>query len=1180
MDTDFKALKIRIASPEDILSWSHGEVLKPETINYRTQRPEKDGLFSERIFGPTKDWECYCGKYSKIRYKGIICDKCGVEVTRSIVRRERLGHIKLAAPVVHPWFLKTQISLILDAPPLKLEKVAYYASYIVTSVDLEKIKHAIEDVDKEYKSRNDESLKATAQETKESLKSLDVGKILDEVGYLRLAQRFGNVFTAQRGAEGIRACLKNLNLGKIAEDVEKELEKDGNKLKLKKLLRRLKLAKSMQKNKINPEWMVLAILPVLPPDLRPMVALDGGRYATSDLNDLYRRVINRNNRLKKLLELRAPDVIVVNEKRMLQEAVDALIDNPESKTATGPARRRALRSLADMLKGKQGRFRQNLLGKRVDYSGRSVIVVGPNMRLNECGIPKRMALEIFRPFVISKVIERGLAHNIRNSNRLIEEAPPEIWEILEEVIRNKVILLNRQPTLHRLSVQAFYPVLVEDLVIQIPPMVCAAFNADFDGDLMAVHLPLSEEAQSEAVTLMLSGENTLLKPASGDPIATPSQDIVLGCYYLTHVESDATGSGSVFASYDEAMLAYANHFISLNAQIKVGKLETTYGRVLFNEVLPPGMDFVNETLNKKALAKLTAKLISMYGSKKAKDVLDSIKLLGFRYATKSGLSWGMDDLTIPAERERHIAEAEKKEAQIKEEYNEGLLTNDERESRVIEIWGEAHKTIAKTIPNTLSEKSSVYMMIDSGARGSWAQPMQMMGMKGLVANPKGEIIELPIRTSLKEGHSVLEYFISTHGSRKGLVDTALKTADAGYLTRRLIDTAQDVIIREENCKTKEGIIIWRQDGLDFGHDFATRLFSRTALKDIKVSKKVVVAEGEIIGHKAAEEIQASDIASVEVRSPIKCKTLYGICAMCYGLDLGNNEPIKVGEAVGIVAAQSIGEPGTQLTLRTKHAGGAAGRDITSGLPRVEELLEVRSPKGKAIITEVDGAVAKIEDKDLLRTVYITPASSEKKAKKTKKAKEAKYIEYPVTRTNSLYVKVGDAVKEGDVLSAGSLDLRELFRLKGKEECYRYIIKEIQRVYVSEGSPVNNKHIEIVVRQMFNRVIVTLSGDSGFVVGDIVDKSRFTEVNKKVKDAHKTVAKGAEALLGLTRTALTADGFLSAASFQETSRVLIGASSEGRIDYLRGLKENVIIGRELPIGRMAKGSEGVDSSDII
>lgn len=1172
-NTDFKALRIKIASPEDILSWSpNGEVIKPETINYRTQRPEKDGLFSERIFGPTKDWECYCGKYRKVRYKGIVCDKCGVEVTRSIVRRERMGHIKLANPVVHTWFLRTKIGLILDASSMKLEKVAYYAAYIVTSVNDEKRKAALEEIDREYKTRKDEDLKAAVSDLKDSLKKLQVGKILEESEYYSLVKKFSNVFTAASGGEGIRKVLENIDLKKLVHNVEADLKEVSDELKKKKLLRRLKLMKAMLKNSIKPEWMVLTVLPVLPPDLRPMVALDGGRYATSDLNDLYRRVINRNNRLKKLIELKAPDVITTNEKRMLQEAVDALIDNSASMTAAKPQQgaKRELRSLADMLKGKQGRFRQNLLGKRVDYSGRSVIVVGPNLKLDECGIPKRMALELFRPFVIGKVIERGLAHNIRNSNRLIEEAPPEVWEILEEVIKDRVVLLNRQPTLHRLSIQAFHPILIEDSVIQIPPMVCTAFNADFDGDQMAVHLPLGEEAQIEAQNLMLSGTNTLLKPASGDPIAVPTQDVVLGVYYLTRIVPGANGEGSTLSSKEEAALAYANGYIALNAKVRVdvpgqGKIDTTYGRLLLNEIIPEEIGFINENLTKKNISKLVAKVINKLGALKAKDFLDGIKLLGFKYANRSGISWGMDDLRIPIERDGIIAEAEKEVALVKEQYIDGLLTDGERRARTIEVWAAANKRVAEAVPKALPGTSSVYTIIDSGARGSWAQPMQMMGMKGLVTSPSGETIELPIRSCLKEGHTGLEYFIATHGSRKGLVDTALKTADAGYLTRRLIDVAQDVVVREENCKTKDGIKIQRADGLDFGHSFSARLFGRTALNDIKVGKKVIIEANGMIDHALAEEIEKSNIDVVEIRSTLTCKTLFGVCALCYGLDLGNNEPVRVGEAVGIVAAQSIGEPGTQLTLRTRHAAGVAGKDITHGLPRVEELFEVRSPKGKAILSEINGTVAKIEDKGALRTIYIVPKVKSAKEIESKKSAE-KFIEYSVARTNNLFVEVGDNVEVGARLSEGSLDLRELFQYKGKEETYRYIIQEIQRIYVSEGSPVNNKHIEIMARQLFGRMNITDSGDTDFIVGDVIDRSIFLEANQKVKDAGKSPAKGEEVLLGLTRAALAADGFLAAASFQETARVLITAASEGKVDYLRGLKENAIIGRQLPIGK--------------
>lgn len=1173
-EANFKALKISVASPEEILAWSHGEVVKPETINYRTQRPEKDGLFSERIFGPTKDWECYCGKYRKVRYKGVVCDKCNVEVTRSAVRRERMGHIKLATPVVHTWFLRSmpsRVGMALGESLSRLGRVTYYAAYIVVSVDEEKRKTALMEIDKELKVRakteetDVQELKEAALAAKDALKGLRPGKVLEEREFLSLGRRFGNVFTVGAGGEGIRKVLENLDLGKEINEMEKMLKGMDDDIETKKILRRLKFFKSMLSNSIRPEWMILTILPILPPDLRPMVPLDGGRYATSDLNDLYRRVINRNNRLKKLLELGAPDVIIINEKRMLQEAVDSLID-PGTRTTSKLGSKRPLRSLSEMLKGKQGRFRQNLLGKRVDYSGRSVIVVGPELKLDECGLPKTMALELFRPFVISEIMKRGLAYNIRNSNRLIDQAPPEVWEILEEIIKDRKVLLNRAPTLHRLGIQAFKPILIEDLAIRIPPFVCTGFNADFDGDQMAVHLPLSEEAQEEATNLMLSKKN-LLRPASGEAITYPTQDVVLGCYYLTKINPEAHGTGKVFSSPVEAKLAYDNGYVAINALVKVYDepakgTETTCGRLIFNEVLPRDFGFVNDILNKKALTKLVGALIDKYGQEKAGEILDNIKTIGFRYAARAGVSWSLADLTIPEEKPKILEEAETRVSLVEDQYLNGFLTDNEKQARIIGIWTETMEKITKIVPKTLREDNPVFIVIDSGARGSWGQPVQMIGMKGLVINPKGEVISLPIRSSLKEGHSSLEYFISTHGSRKGMTDTALRTAEAGYLTRRLIDAVQDVVIKEEDCKTKSGIPIYREDGAEFDHKLSQRLFSRTALEDIKIGRKVVVKAGEIIGEKAAEEIEKSNLDVVNVRSTITCKTLYGVCSRCYGLDLGRNKPVEIGEAVGIVAAQSIGEPGTQLVLRTRHAGGVAGKDITVGLPRVEELFEVRTPKGKAAISDVEGIVDKINEKGLLKIISIKVDSGKKK----------KIVEYSVLRSSDIVVSLGDKVRPGDRLSEGSIDLREFFRYKGKEESYRYLIKELQRIYLSEGVSINNKHIEIIVRQMFGRVRIISSGGTDLIPGEIIDKSKFYELNREMKKLNKEPIRGEELLLGVAKAALSADGWLSPASFQETARVLVKAASEGRIDYLRGLKENVIIGRLLPIGRTLRGGE--------
>jgi DNA-directed RNA polymerase subunit beta' len=1169
---DFKSLKIQIASPEKILSWSHGEVLKPETINYRTQRPERDGLFSERIFGPTKDYECYCGKYKKIRYKGVKCDKCGVEVIKSSVRRERMGHIVLAAPVTHIWFLKSvpsRIGLFVNAPIQKLSRVIYYAAYIVMSVNEENKKRVLEEIDKEFKTRKKTIAKGKIKEfeeeaarTKESLASILVGKILSEAEYFALSKKFPTVFEAGSGAEAIRKILERIDLAKEATKIEKEIKIGKDSVRQKKLLYKLKIVNSFIKNKMRPEWMMLTVLPVLPPDLRPMVALDGGRYATSDLNDLYRRVINRNNRLKKLLEIRAPEIIITNEKRMLQEAVDSLIDNSArfGSQQQMSSQRRPLKSLADILNGKEGRFRQNLLGKRVDYSGRSVIVVGPELPLDTCGLPKKMALELFKPFVISEIIKKGMAYNIRNANRLIDAATPEIWAILEEVIKDKKVLLNRAPTLHRLGIQAFKPALIEGLAIRIPPMVCAAFNADFDGDQMAVHLPLSEEAQNEASDLMLASRN-ILKPATGDPVTQPTQDIVLGCYYLTKIKDEHEKSpiAKIFADPEEAIMAYEFGKIRINELIKVraeGFIETSVGRLIFNKVLPEDFEFINKTMNKKEFSKLLSSLIDKYGIKDTWKILDEIKRLGFGYSAYSGVSWGMDDLIVPSEKNRIIVAAEKEANKIKEQYDEGLLTDFERHARIIGVWEKAKEEIAKLVPKTLNPNSSVYLIIDSGSRGSWAQPIQMMGMKGLVANPQGETIELPIKSSYKEGLSVLEFFINTHGARKGLTDTALKTAQAGYLTRRLVDVSQNLVVKDNDCKTTKGRTIVRKDGDDYGISFSQRIFGRTILKDVKSGNKIIIRAGGIVSRRVAREIEDSRIEEIDVRSPMECRADSGICSKCYGYDLAKIKPIEIGEAVGVVAAQSIGEPGTQLTLRTFHSGGVAGVDITHGLQRVQELLEVRVPKGKAHLAEADGVIEDIEQRKNIKVILL---------KTTDKKKKTKIIEYPVSGGAMVFVKPKDRVSMGDQLCEGSVDLQELFKFRGKEATERYIINEVQRIYASEGSAINDKHLEIIVRQMFSRVMVKDAGDTNFVPGEIAEKNRLMEINREAKKRGKSPALAKQLLMGITKVSLTTSSFLSAASFQETARVLVAAASEGKEDKLKGLKENVIIGRLIPAG---------------
>jgi DNA-directed RNA polymerase subunit beta' len=1170
---DITSISVRLASPEEIMKWSYGEVVKPETLNYRTQRPEKDGLFSERIFGPTKDYECYCGKYKKVRYKGIVCEKCGVEVTRAIVRRERMAHITLAAPVAHIWFLRTvpsKLGLILDISVSKLEKVVYYAAFIVTRVNEENRKRSLETLQKEFKTLKGEkgtnlkNITDTAENLKQVLAALKPGLILMESEYFSLAERFGDVFEADRGAGALRKILEQVDLKTLVKRLRKELEEVKDENRLRRVLRRLKIAQSMLDAKIRPEWMIFTVLPILPPELRPMVALEGGRYATADLNDLYRRVINRNNRLKKLMDLRSPEVIITNEKRMLQEAVDALIDNTaRAGVQLLSTRRRPLRSLADMLKGKQGRFRQNLLGKRVDYSARSVIVVGPELKLDECGLPKNMALELFRHFVINKIIERGLAFNIKQANRFIEQGSPEVWEILEEVIKNKRVLLNRAPTLHRLGIQAFKPQLIEDLAIRIPPLVCSAFNADFDGDQMAVHLPLTAEAQYEASTIMNAATN-LLKPSSGDPIVTPTLDMVLGVYFLTRIAEGAKGEGKALSSFSEAMHAYESGYIAINATIKVpveGKIiETSLGRLIFNSIFPADFGYVNEQFNKKKLPKFIGKIIEKYGIAETSQYIDAIKNIGYEYATLSAITWSTHDMILPKEKKAFIKAAEESIVVVESQFNEGLLTEKERFSKVIEIWSDARDKIAKCIPIAFTSENPIFMIVDSGSRGSWAQSSQMMGMKGLVGNPKGETIELPIKSSYKEGLRVIEFFNSTHGARKGTTDTALKTATAGYLTRRLVDVSQDIIVQEQDCGTDEGTSVVRKEGDEFGYAFGDRLYSRVSVEDIRVDRKLIAHKGEIITRDIAKAIHDSKVEVVKVRSPISCKTTNGICAACYGYDLTKNKLVAEGTAVGIIAAQSIGEPGTQLTMRTFHAGGVAGVDITHGLPRVEEIFEARPPKGKAPLAKTDGIVDEIEEKGLARIIKI-----KKSGGKIKKGKTASFDEYLVPGTITILVKEGERVKRGDALTEGPLDIRELLAFRGLEEAEHYIINEVQRIYVPEGASINDKHIEIIVRQMLSRVIVKEQGDGEAMPGDLVEKNKFIAINRVIKKKKGVIAKGILKVLGITRVALNSTSFLSAASFQETSRVLVNASVEGKIDPLNGLKENVIIGKLIPAG---------------
>jgi len=1212
---DLESVRIKIASPEEILSWSHGEVTKPETINYRTQRAEKDGLFCEKIFGPEKDYECYCGKYKRIRYKGVVCDRCGVEITRASVRRERMGHIKLTCPVSHIWFLRgipSIMGVILDIPTQQLERVIYFVAHIITNVNEEAKKKALEEIEREYerkvkigkaKAENEknkkeklkaalERLKVARNKAREEVLGIVPLRTLSEVGYCDLSLKYGEVFEAGTGAETLRKIFEKIDLKKEIEKMRKEIEaslaspddstaaevsKNLEGLEQKrKILRRLKLFQGMWQAGIRPEWMFLTVLPVLPPDLRPMVQLDGGRYASSDLIDLYRRVINRNNRLKYLLEINAPEVIVRNEKRILQEAVDALIDNGMRKgtmTQATTGGKRLLKSLADMLKGKQGRFRQNLLGKRVDYSARSVIVVGPELKINQAGIPKKMALELFKPFVIRKLLEKELAYNVRAASRLIEEGErtDEVWANLEEVVKEKLVLLNRAPTLHRLGIQAFYPVLIEGEAIRLHPMVCKAFNADFDGDQMAIHLPLSEMAQKEAREKMLASLN-LLKPATGTPIVALHEDIILGYYWLTAIVEGAKGEGKIFGSSDEAVLAYEFGEIDLRAKIKVRLApldsksssdftDTSVGRILFNQALPAGFPFRNQQTRIKDLERIVGEIIEKYSSQVVEETLDKIKELGFEYATQGGISWGMDDLLVPTEKKRIIEAAEKEVEKIEEHFKRGLLSREEKQAKVIDVWTRAKGEIEVLVPKTLPQDGPVFQIIDAGARGSWSQPIQMSGMKGLVINPTGQTIELPVKSSYKEGFDVLEYFISTHGARKGTVDTALRTSTAGYLTRRLIDVAHEVVVSEEDCKTGQGIKIFKSDAEEIDQNFLEKIVGRVSLEDIRG----VVKKGEIIDWKKGEKIiEKGGIKEVKARSVLTCQSLRGVCQKCYGWDLGYNKLATIGEAVGIVAAQAIGEPGTQLTMRTFHTGGVAGGgDITFGLPRVQEIFEARTPGGKAVISQVEGKVLEVTSEGVIR---IKPKTSEPKSKIAKaKRRKNEIVEYKIPPKMAIWVKPDQEVKPGQQLCEGNLDLKELSKFAGKEAIWQYIIKEVQRVYVSQGAPIHDKHLEVIVRQMFSRVKIKDPGDSHFTAGEVVERAKFLEENTRLKEENNKPAKGTPLVLGISRVALTIDSFLSAASFQETSRVLIKAALEGREDKLRGLKENVIIGKLIPAG---------------
>ncbi len=1191
---DFETIALKVASPDRIKEWSFGEVTKPETINYRTQRSEKNGLFDEKIFGPDKDYECYCGKYRGIRYKGIVCEKCGVEITRSIVRRERMGHIELATVVSHIWFLKSmpsRIATILGISTDEIEKVIYFAGYIITKVSEEDRIKYLKDLDSEYKAKvkslQDDKTKEAVKEmlinAKKEIESIQEGRVLDEVEYYNFGTKYGTMFEAGIGAEAIYNILKKVDLNKLLSDLNQELEKASN-LESIRINKRISVISAMVSSNIRPEWMFLTHIPVIPPALRPMVPLDGGRYATSDVNDLYRRVINRNNRLKKLKEIHAPDVILRNEKRILQEAVDALIDNSirhgSASGAVNQSQRRPLKSLADNLKGKRGIFRQNLLGKRVDYSGRSVIVVGPELHLNQCGLPKHMALELFKPFVTSQLLQKELAYNIRGASKLIEDGIPEVWAILEDVISDRFVLLNRAPTLHRLGIQAFKPVLIEGNAIQLHPLVCSAFNADFDGDQMAVHVPLSDEAQLEAKEIMASDKN-ILKPGSGDPtVSAKMLDIVLGCYWMTKEINGEKGEGKIFSTPNAAITAYDMGAVSFRAKVKVlpsasekykqfdGKLfETTVGRLLFNSVLPSNYPFINGEINKKKMTALVDDLIENYGIENIPPIIDKIKNFGFRYATFSGVNWGLDDIIIPEGKEAIVKEAKSKTENVAEHFNQGLISKDERRRQGIEIWHGAKAEIEKLMPETLPKNGSVIDMVSSGARGTMGNITQMAGMKGLITNTAGETIEFPIISCSKEGLTPLEYFITTHGARKGLTDTALNTAKSGYLTRKMFVVAQDTIITEEDCGTKDGVVIDKYAVSEMETPIAKHIRGRFLAEDVATPDgKVIFKKGDLLSKKDAQKIESLGITKVTVRSPLSCKTLNGICVKCYGVDLGKNKIVDLGEAVGTVAGQAIGEPGTQLTMRTFHAGGAAsvGGDIVSGLPRVEELFEKRKPKNPAVVSSVSGMISEIKVTEKEKLITVTPDLEDRKKDKEK-------VEYSTSLNRTVLVKVGDKVKKGEIITDGSADIDELFKYAGKDKTVDYIIHEINKPYELQGETVSRKHIETIVRQMFSRRKIKNPGDTNFITGDIVELGLLAEENARVKALGKEEAKAEPVVMGITEVSLSRQSFLSAASFQHTTRILISSSIRGNKDKLAGLMENVILGRLIPAGTGFKGS---------
>ncbi len=1165
----FESIKIGLASPDKIREWSHGEVKKPETINYRTLKPERDGLFCERIFGPQKDWECHCGKYKRIRYKGKICDRCGVEVTRSKVRRERMGHIELAAPVSHIWYFKgipSRIGLMLDISPRMLEKVLYFALYIVTDPG--------------------------------NVRELSKKQLLNEKEYRDMREKYEDDFKAAMGAEAIKDLLSEIDLDKLSNELKEELQGASGQKRV-RLLKRLEAVEAFRMSGNRPEWMILDVVPVIPPDIRPMVQLDGGRFATSDLNDLYRRVINRNNRLKRLLELGAPDIIVRNEKRMLQEAVDALIDNGRrGRPVTGP-NNRPLKSLSDMLKGKQGRFRQNLLGKRVDYSGRSVIVVGPELKMYQCGLPKEMALELFKPFVMKRLVETGKAGNIKAARKAVERAKPEVWDALEIVIKNHPVLLNRAPTLHRLGIQAFEPVLVEGRALKLHPLVCTAYNADFDGDQMAVHVPLSAEAQAEARFLMLAANN-LLKPSDGRPVAVPTQDMVLGSYYLTMDKDGEPGEGKVFRDVDEALMAYDAHVVSLHAKIKVRRemevngemvralVDTTVGRIIFNRPIPQDLGYVDRSkpenllkfeidflVGKKQLGKIIEKCIKVHGTAITSEVLDNVKAQGYKYSTIGAITVAVCDATIPPQKKQILADAEAKIDEITEEFNEGLLSEEERSGAVLKTWEKATNDVTTALQKGLDRNNPIFMMADSGARGSMSQIRQLAGMRGLIANTSGKVIEIPIRANYREGLNILEYFISSRGARKGLADTALRTADSGYLTRRLVDVSQDVIIREDDCGATDGLEVFDiKEGSESIESMHERLIGRYLVEDFvdEETGEVLVSKDKMMDDNDADIIVGRGVETIKIRSILNCRAKHGVCKKCYGSDLANGQPVTVGEAVGIIAAQSIGEPGTQLTMRTFHTGGvASAEDITQGLPRVEELFEGRKPKHLAIISEIDGEVT-FEEIKKNRHVVVTRQDGEQRS-------------YLIPFGSRISVKEGQKIKAGTRLTEGSVNPHDVLAISGTHAVQDYLIEEVQRVYRMQGVDINDKHIEVIVRQMMRKVRVEDAGSTDLLPSSLVDKTEFETANEEVaarRAAGEVDLKEATCtpvLLGITKASLATDSFLSAASFQETTRVLTEAAIKGKVDPLLGLKENVIIGKLVPAGTGMKCYSNVSVKSV-